>query len=712
MKKALALVLCLILLVSTGIAAAAAPEPRDGALDERLKAITLSVKETLGIGDTYTSFDGALNEYGTVSLWDLNWSDDKGSIHVTANESGKIIHYREYVSSIDRPSYENIPRFPKISADEAKSEAAAFLEKVLDTSIESAELQGNSSLDYSGSAVFYLSGTLKLNGVETPISVSVSVNAATKKVTGFNRSDAGLDYSGAAKPGRASDSAAASETLKSTLNMKLKYALPGDGTHTAKLQYTPNPDGNYIVDAVTGKLLDLNKLDWSDSRPGVEGKDMEASASAAPAGGGLTSVEQAAVDKLQGVLTQSELEGIVRGYPELGLTSDFVLRYLNYYAYEDENKETQVTAAMELTYVPKSGTAQYRYLTMDARTGKLLSLSSSRLFIDGNDGEAASYKYSAGQAETTARSFAGKILPEELKQTALASDSTSPQDGAYGFLFNRTHDNIVFPENYIRVGVDADTGFVVSFYANWYKYDVTFVSSKGAIPAGEAAEIYSAAAGTALRYVSVPKDTNVSGLLLAYTAENTSVWGIDAISGEVLRAEDTPDDKLEYSDIEGNPYAAIIKKLASFGVGFPGGSFKPNEQLTQEDALTLILSAAGRKAVPLAGRADAQEELYNHAYSLGILTHEEKDPERLVSRAEFVKYLVNGLGYKDVAILTGIFKPGFKDDKAIPADLVGYVAIARGIGIINGDQNGYFKPNMISTRVMAAIMLSNCLSRK
>ena len=244
------------------------------------------MKETLGIGDTYTSFDGALNEYGTVSLWDLNWSDDKGSIHVTANESGKIIHYREYVSSIDRPSYENIPRFPKISADEAKSEAAAFLDKVLDTSVESAELQGSGSLDYSGSAVIYLNGPLKLNGVETPVNVSVSVNAATKKVTSFSRSDAGQDYSGAAKPGAASDRAAAAATLKGTLSMKLRYALPGDGTRTAKLQYTPNPDGNYIVNAVTGELLDLNKLDWSDGRPGLGSKDMEASASAAPAGGG------------------------------------------------------------------------------------------------------------------------------------------------------------------------------------------------------------------------------------------------------------------------------------------------------------------------------------------------------------------------------------------------------------------------------------------
>jgi hypothetical protein len=40
------------------------------------------------------------------------------------------------------------------------------------------------------------------------------------------------------------------------------------------------------------------------------------------------------------------------------------------------------------------------------------------------------------------------------------------------------------------------------------------------------------------------------------------------------------------------------------------------------------------------------------------------------------------------------------------------VAIAKGLGIVGGDQNGRFKPNDIANRAMAAIMLYNCMSRK
>lgn len=714
-KKTLSLILCLTLLMSLSITASGAPSPGEGALDGRLKAITLSVKETLGIGNAFTSFNGSLNEYGPVSLWELNWTGDNEQLYVTANENGRIVRYQEYAPDTSRTPYSNIPRYPKISVDEAKSAAAAFLDRVLDRSLESVELQGNSTLDYSGNAVFSLRGPLKLNGIESPISISVSVNSVSKKVTSFYRSDSGLSYGGVTKPSATTDKAAAAEALKSTLNMKLIYALPGDGTHTARLQYVPNPDGSYVVDAATGRLLDLSKLDWSDGRPDLNSRDMAASPSAAPAGAGLTEVEQAAVEQLQGVLSQSELEGMLRSYAELGLTSNFILRYINYYTYEDAKEQTRVTATMELTYVPKDDAAQYRYITMDARTGRLLSLSSNRLFVENNPDEIPSYKYSPQQAEATARSFAGKILPEELKQTALSPESTSPRDGTYQFLFNRTHDSISFPENYISVGIDADTGYVTSFYSNWYEYDVAFVSAAGAIAKETAAEKYSAGAGTALRYVSVPQATHASGLLLAYTAEDTAVWGVNAISGELLKASKNTDGGMQYNDIEGNPYAAVVLQLASYGIGFEGGSFKPASQLTQEDALVLILSATGRNYMPLpvsADSAESSEEIYDAAYSLGILTREEKNPTKPVTRAEYVKYLVNALGYREVAVLPGIFRAGFKDDKTIPAGLVGYVAIARGIGIIRGDQNGRFKPNDISTRVMAAIMLHNCLSRK
>jgi hypothetical protein len=719
MKKLIALALSLVLLVSTCVTALAAPveSPSSAAMTERLKAITLKVKETLGIGGSFTTFNGTLNETDTASLWSLSWSSDSEQIYVTANENGTIVSYNDYVSGDSMPSYDRIPRFPTLNLDDAKTMANAFLSKVLDSARLSVSLAGTSSLDYSGNATYYLSGPMKLNGIETPIDISVSVSAATKQVVSFYRGDSGQDYSGVTLPSAATDKAAAAAALKGTLNMKLTYALPGDGSKNARLQFTPAPKGSFVIDAATGRLIDLSTLEYGYSSYPSYMKDTAASSPESAAGAVITAVEQATIDQLQGVLAQSALESAVRAYSELGLT-DFTLENVSYYTYKDEKQATQVTASLQFVCAPKDEAYRYKDVTMDAVSGELMSVGGNVIYYADTTAETAVFKYTDAQTEAVARSFAGKILPDELGQTALTTDITAPTGSSErGYLFNRTHENIPFPENYISVSIDAETGYVVSFYYNWYEDSVTFVSPAGAISADTAAAKYSEGAGTALRYVGVPTSLQPSGLLLAYTAAETNVWGVNALTGELLKATWTEvDDTLKYDDLVGNPYASMIEKLASFGIGFPGGSFKPGALLTQLDALVLIESANGRKVMPLAGGTAADDsvtdDIYNMAYSMGILTPEEKNPAGQVTRAEFIKYLVNALGYKAVATLQGIYKPGFRDDSAIPADLLGYIALGKGIGIIKGDQNGNCRPNETATRLTAAIMLYNCMSRK
>jgi hypothetical protein len=714
-KKIISFILCLALLGSTATAAAAAGIQADNALNDRLTAITLSVKETLGIGDSFTSFSGTLDQNDTASIWSLTWSGDNEQINVTANESGKIVSYNDYISSGSTASNSNgrIPRFPTITIDQAKSAAKTFLNKVLNTKFETVDLQGSSTLDYSSNAVFYLNGNMMVYGIESPVYIGIRVSAATKQVTSFYRSDSGQDYSGVTLPSAAADQAAAAAVLKSTLNMELTYALPGDGTHTARLQYLPNPDGSYVVDAATGKLVDLSQLDYSGAGSESGNKDAAATAQAGYGGSGLTTVEQSAIDKMQGVLSQSALEKNIRAYTELGLTADFKVQSVNYYTYEDDSKQTQVVANIVFKYTSTDTdtAAQYRYISMDAKTGKLISVSSNRIYMDTKTA-AAAFKYSSSQTEAVARAFAGKIMPDELRQTALSQASApTASDSTQSYVFSRVYDAISFPENYINVGVDAQTGYVVSFNSSWYAYEVTFVPAADRISAAAATDKFAEAIGTELKYVSVPTSTQTSGLLLSYTKADTTVWGINATTGELLKAADTTDAGLQYNDIDGNPYAACITKLAEYGIGFPGGAFKPDAQLTQEDALILIESTSGRKAVPLVS-SGSTDDLYNTAYSMGILTSDEKDPAKLISRAELTKYIVNALGYGEVAGLSGIFTAGFSDDGSIPVNLVGYVAIAKGLGIVRGDQSGYFKPNDMTTHTMAAIMIYNCLSRK
>jgi hypothetical protein len=86
-------------------------------MTERLTAVTLKVKDTLGIGDSITTFSGNLNQNGLNSLWSLNWSSDSEWIYVTANENGTIVSYSDNVASVSAPAYERIPRFPALSLE-------------------------------------------------------------------------------------------------------------------------------------------------------------------------------------------------------------------------------------------------------------------------------------------------------------------------------------------------------------------------------------------------------------------------------------------------------------------------------------------------------------------------------------------------------------------------------------------------------------------
>ena len=73
--------------------------------------------------------------------------------------------------------------------------------------------------------------------------------------------------------------------------------------------------------------------------------------------------------------------------------------------------------------------------------------------------------------------------------------------------------------------------------------------------------------------------------------------------------------------------------------------------------------------------------------------------------------LLNSLGYGPVAQLPGIFRCDFADASAIPAPDLGYAAIAQGLGIVKGDDNGNFAPGRFATRCEAAYMLWRYMKR-
>ena len=75
-----------------------------------------------------------------------------------------------------------------------------------------------------------------------------------------------------------------------------------------------------------------------------------------------------------------------------------------------------------------------------------------------------------------------------------------------------------------------------------------------------------------------------------------------------------------------------------------------------------------------------------------------------------MELLLHCAGYSGVAGLQGIFTCSYTDREEIPESLLGYAALAQGLGIVGGE--GAFAAGRTATRAEAAVMLYNYMNRQ
>ena len=92
---------------------------------------------------------------------------------------------------------------------------------------------------------------------------------------------------------------------------------------------------------------------------------------------------------------------------------------------------------------------------------------------------------------------------------------------------------------------------------------------------------------------------------------------------------------------------------------------------------------------------------------MGALTRTERRDGAIVTRGQLVRYLLDAAGYGSVARLEEIFTCAYPDRASIPADELGYAALAQGLGLVSGAYNG----TAAATRAQAAVMLCRLMDR-
>ena len=432
---------------------------------------------------------------------------------------------------------------------------------------------------------------------------------------------------------------------------------------------------------------------------------------------GLTEAERAGIAKLEGVRAKEALDAELRAMSALGL-SKYTLASASY----SLDQETGgVTARLVYSRRDDAGTWR-RTVSVDAKTGALLAVYSSAPYD-----QSRTAAVNEAVAQKSAEAFLASLWGEEYSQTARYESSPWTADSgraAHSFTYARQANGYFFPENALTVAVDVTDGSISALDRTWTE-DVAFDSTEDLVDEAVALEAWFGHFRVALAYRGVPVKldpgsseaaplvklgyTYFYSLNLSYALDSDRyAEGVDARTGEVVYRSQTETPALSYGDLEGHWARAQMEELAQYGIGWTGGACQPGKGLTQIDLVALLASTQGYRYDPESGSAD---ELYGYAYRLGILTRDQRQDEKAMTRGEVVRILLDSAGYGDVAALRGIFTCSFADRDAIPADLYGYAALAQGMGIVGGDADGGFAAGRTATRVEAALMLYNFMSR-
>jgi len=179
--------------------------------------------------------------------------------------------------------------------------------------------------------------------------------------------------------------------------------------------------------------------------------------------------------------------------------------------------------------------------------------------------------------------------------------------------------------------------------------------------------------------------------------------------------------KSPFADINQHWATQYITDMSAVGLlkGYPDGTFKPNQQLTQAEALSLAVRVADEDAVesdtelteeddseladvPAWVRGDAGK-----AAKKGIIKLNRFHSAKQASRAQTAVMVAKALGLEPVDTADMPFKDGL----LISREDVGYILALYEEGIIKGTPNGNFNPNSSITRAEMATILQKLLEK-
>ncbi len=640
------------------------------------------IKRIFDIGDEYEESHVFRNSGRSEESSNISWTSGNDNINVQIDLDGNIISYNKYSGS-DREEH---ARFAKISKEEALENAKAMINKIDSSLLKKLEYEDREMMSDINNYHFMF--VRKENDIPFNYNtVSVQVDNITGEIKSIYMNwDKDIKL-----PNRDNliSKEEAYKLYKEGEGVELVYMLSNeDSKLEGNLLYTVE-DKNKAIDAKTGKEIEnLNSMNGYFYY-GLYGNKKKVSSEDAKK---LISSKEI-ISKDQASKELIEFADLDKSYTIEG--SDLM------------KNELDESYSWEIQIHKQEGNSGYgTTVSVDAKTNEVLN------FHNFTMNEEEESKYSEEESLEKAKEFLEEKVKDKYKQVEYAGSvmyQFEENIQNYSFRFNRVMDEVKIPQNGFSVSINSATGEIMDYNLMWN--DIKVPSKEDLVEKEKAEEVLLGDKTLELNYIvdKASIKNKKKEIKLVYNLSDEENLFIDAKTGETVDSKDLfsfnsiSEREKEYEDIDKSYAKDQIKKLKEVGIYLPGENFNPKKGIIQKDFLYLLTNTKGYIA-------PYQEDFIYEPYSIGdTLKAGEKDPEKVITRGEAVKYIVRSFGQEKSANLGDIYKSNYEDIDSMSKELKGYVAVAEGLGIFSGE--GEFRPDDNLTREEAAVIIYNILNR-
>ncbi|MDD4803053.1 MAG: S-layer homology domain-containing protein [Syntrophomonas sp.] len=314
-------------------------------------------------------------------------------------------------------------------------------------------------------------------------------------------------------------------------------------------------------------------------------------------------------------------------------------------------------------------------------------------------------KISYQEAQNKAIAIIKQINPDKKDRLALHKQEWAGKDNEiYSFNFVRLVNGIPCEREGIRVEID-NSGQLRSYWSNWY--DIAYTPLTNMISPEKARKIYEEQEPFQLAYVFPMQNLQAPGQgmstqpRLVYRSQEKS--RVDGVSGKMLGWSVEGQSPAAAASWTSHWAAPALSLLNENGL-LPAKGINPDEQMSRIQVLKILVRATGNQyyrhiddqeiALAFTDISESPDgKVLQQAIKKGIIPNQGNfHPNQIMSREDFAVWLVNSLGYQEVAAIKNHIDTSFGDADQISPDKANYVGIAEGLGLLRADENKYFHP--------------------